>query len=255
MNLEAPVEHLEQLMNLLCKKLNVSLDKAGFMTMAEVIQDVDVRYVRDKLHGRMTRAKVDRIEKIKLSDAKLNTISEFLGFKNFIHFQNSLSLDVNLLRLVGSYYSFVRKNDIKKEVLRSPVKIERRTNEVILKLKGKDRNFEGKLQLLEGCIFCLMKSDDKVFHHVYKLGNAQNPIVLQGVFSGISSANSPIGGRCLLIKQDIDFDQLVNKKLDVNSLLTSLSLEKQNIGKYFEAYENNNLSIRVPSGFDLDDLA
>jgi hypothetical protein len=254
MNLEVPIDHLDHMFDLLCKKLDVLLDKGGFMTMAQNIKGIDNRYVRDKLHSKMVHSRANGSVSINLNLGKLDLIAQYLDYENFIDFQDSLKINPNLLSFIGTYYSYVRKNDENNEVLRSPVIIKKKGNRVILFLQGKDRDFEGNLEYMEGCLFCLMKSNDKTFHHVYKVGKAKNPTVVQGVFSGVSSANNPIGGRCILIKQVMAFDQLQNEKIAIERLVSSSHSDEQKIGQYFEQYEANNLSINTPSGFDIDDL-
>ncbi|TRX59136.1 hypothetical protein FNH22_11475 [Fulvivirga sp. M361] len=254
MNLEAPIEQLQRMLVELCKKLKVDLDKGGFMTMSSKITGVSHRYFRDNMHGKMVAAKKRGDAFINLSLEKLNEISRYLGYDSFVAFQDSFKLNPYLAYFEGSYYSFIRKNSRSKEVIQSPVKIEKKGPGMRLTLKGEDREFEGDIELKEGCITCLIKSVDESFYHVYKVGKTVKPKVIQGIFSGVSSALDPIGGRCVLVRQESDFETLANSKIVLNKVPVAENSYHQPLWRYFKKNQENNLKIKTPVGFDLDDL-
>lgn len=255
MNLEVPTEQLQQMLDELCRKLKVDLDKGGFMTMSSKVAGVSHRYFRDNIHGKMVAAGKKGDTTINLNLDKVNRISRFLGFESFVDFQDSFKLDPFLSYFEGNYYSFTRKNSRSKEIIQSPAKIEKKGSGMWLTLKGEDREFEGDLKLEDGCLTCLMKSVDKSLYHVYKVGKIMQPKVIQGIFSGVSSAFDPVGGRCVLVRQESTFETLANSKIVWNKMLTAKNSAYQSLWRYFKKYRENNLQIKTPVGFDLDDLA
>ncbi|MCG8386991.1 MAG: hypothetical protein MJA30_15705 [Cytophagales bacterium] len=254
MNLEVPIDQLEKLLDELCKKLQVSRDKGGFMTIASKIKGLTNRYVRDNMHGNVIKAKKEGWESINLSLNKLDEISKFLGYTGFVAFQDSFKVNPHLAYFEGTYYSFIRKNSSTTEILQSPVKIEPEGAGMYLTLRGVDRQFRGEIELMEGCISCLMKSMDKAFYHVYKVGKVIKPKLIQGIFSGVSSAFDPIGGRCILVRQKLAFEALKNRKLIMEDADRTGDHELKELWTYFSTQEGNNLKINSPVGFDWGDL-
>ena len=254
MNLEVPIDQLEKLLDELYKKLQVSRDKGGFMTIASKIKGLTDRYVRDNLHGNLIKAKKEGWESVNLSLNKLDEISEFLGHASFVAFQDSLKVHPYLIHFEGTYYSFLRKNSSVTEIFQSPVKIEAGAAGMHLTLKGVDRQFRGEIALMEGCISCLMKSTDKAFYHVYKVGRIIRPKVIQGIFSGVSSAFDPIGGRCILVRQNSAFEALKNRKLTMEDGDRLGDHASKELWHYFDTYKDNNLKINSAVGFDWGDL-
>ena len=78
--------------------------------------------------------------------------------------------------------------------------------------------------------------------------------VLMGLFTGVSSANNPIAGRCVLIKQEEQYDSLKNQKMSIDEMAQSKNEEDKNLAAYFKTFEDNNLRINTPVGFDIGDL-
>ncbi|MBL6446089.1 hypothetical protein JMN32_07210 [Fulvivirga sp. 29W222] len=253
MNLEVPVQDLELMFKHLSDHFKVKLDKAGFLTIADAIKDVDYRYLSEKLYGQMTEANKNSVEEINLRLEKLNTIVKHIGFGNFIDFQNYLKIDPLLLQYVGNYYSLIRKNARETEILQSPVKIQRMGHLVRLTLIGQDRVYFGDLEIQDGCMTCLMRSKerDKSFYHVYKVGKIKNPRIMQGIFAGASSFDEPIGGRCILLKQEEEFTNLVNKKINMIALKSGDNNNYKQLTSYFERYEENNLKLGVMDDFSI----
>ncbi|UII33917.1 hypothetical protein LVD17_08825 [Fulvivirga ulvae] len=245
MNIEVPIQELDLMFKHLTDHFNVDLEKAGFLTIADAIENVDYRYLSEKLYGQMTEARKKGIPEINLRLEKLNAIVEHLGFKSFMDFQNYIKINPQLMQYVGHYYSLIRKNSKDSEILQSPVKIEREEHLVRLTLKGKDRRYTGNLEIQDGCMTCLMRSEerDKSFYHVYRIGKIKNPRIMLGIFAGASSFDEPIGGRCILLKQDNDFHKLINEKLRIEELDNHVDQDYKQLRQYFEKYEENNLSL------------
>lgn len=104
-------------------------------------------------------------------------------------------------------------------------------------------------------MFVLMTSPNgKRFHHVYKVGRAHNPKVLQGVFSGVSSAFDPIGGRCVLVRTNDDFRKMENQRISVATLKKAKDKVERALGAYFEDQGKNNLLIGGVTTYDAPDL-
>lgn len=158
--------------------------------------------------------------------------------------------------LVGSYYCYVRSNLEKKGVIfRSPVRIFEKGQDIFFELKGPSNTFKGTVTLRTGCLFILMASEyGKAFHHVYKIGNGLEPKVLQGVFSGVSTAFDPIGGRTVLIRQEQNYNDLSNQRSDISALKKSARPGDKHLALYFKEYTNNNVAPNKSTGFSLDDL-
>ena len=254
MNLEVPIEQLQRMLDELCKNLKVDLDKGGFMTMSSKIMGISHRYFRDNMHGKMVAAKKRGETSVNLNLEKLNSISRHLGFESFVAFQDSFKLNPYLTQFEGNYYSFIRKNGRSKEIIQSPAKIVKNGSGMRLTVKVEDHEFEGKIEFEDGCITSLIKSVDKSYYHVYKVGKIVKPKVLQGIFSGVSSALDPIGGRCVLVRQESTFETLANSKIVWNKVVTAKNDFYQSLWRYFKKYRDNNLQIKTPVGFDLDDL-
>jgi len=104
-------------------------------------------------------------------------------------------------------------------------------------------------------LFILMKSSSgKEFHHVYRIGKREEPALLRGMFTGVSTSFDVIGGRTVLIRQKENFSKLRIAQLDMSDLRKSESLEDRRLAEYFEVFEKNNLRIAGTPYFSLDDL-
>jgi hypothetical protein len=129
--------------------------------------------------------------------------------------------------------------------------------DVVMTLKGSRRNFQGKMKLQGDCIYCLLESGDtKDLHVVFKTGLESTPNVLQGVFSGLSTANDPIAGREILVRQPgvDEMKKLSNDRMSIDALLESGSDEEKIIAGYFNSIEENILKAGRSSNFQITDL-
>ncbi len=249
-------KHLRILLDRLSKATGESLDYHGLgQISSEVGNGISQGYLYYSLERKLTHI-ADDLETLKLAPDKIETLVRFLGYENFNEFRESVErpMDTVLVGLEGTYYLYVRKNSTAGAVLRSPAKIEKEKNELFLALKGADRLYRGSIEMSNGCITCLMKTADKAFYHVYRVGKRNSPKVVQGIFAGVSSAFDPIGGRCLLVRQNESFDELSIEKLRTEELIESEQADLYAVGKYFNNFEDNNLRTHKAVGFDFDDL-
>jgi hypothetical protein len=218
--------------------MSLALDEAGYK--------FDAKYLRYNLYkgGKSIRL------------SKLDSLAEYLGYKNYNSFVDSLSIDPILQSMEGHYYCYVRMNQAKGEVLRSPVKISIKNGQVLYHQKGGRLEYQGEMKKHGGCLFVLMRSIDgtKSFYHIYKIGMRPAPIVLQGIFSGVSSAFEPIGGRAILWRSDKSFDSLKTGKLEIRTMQKSKQKAEQQLAAYFQYRESNNLSIKSAYTFGSGDL-
>jgi hypothetical protein len=253
--MKVDVHALREMLQALAVKTGKSLDHTGLNEISEMIDGLGTNYLYKKIDQQI-KNRADQ-EMIGVGPFQVNRILNFLGFNSLDAFQEHIANPISdqLMSLIGNYYSYVRANHTEGIVLRSPVRIYKGESNLIFELRGKDQVYKGDITLSEGCLFILMKSGQgKYFHHVYKVGVRKNPLVLQGVFSGVSTAFDPIGGRTVLIRQSLSFEDLNNRKEKAEEMISSSQVEENRVGKYFKDYCNNNLSPFKSSDFGYDDL-
>jgi hypothetical protein len=255
--MEVNVSHIDHLLDLLSHKTKQPLDLRGFLEIGEQIDGISQKYLYENLYREKEKAKKNGEITINLQPSKLDILTKFLGYKNYRAFteQSDKPIDKVLLELAGTYYSYVRRSDGEGVLFRSPVEIEERDGKIWFKLKGPKWNYTGIVELENGCLFILLRAEGgKMIHHVYKIGTREKPTVLQGIFSGVSTAFDPIGGRAILIRVDEEFSKLKNVELKVVDLKKSKSVTDRKLAEYFSSYEANNLSINKIVTFTIDDL-
>ena len=249
------VSHLDRLLFLLSEKTKESLDRAGLRNMASQIGGISEDYLYKKIFYVIKNMKKD--DSLSLRDAQLNSVARFIGFKNIRAFisASEAPLDEQLRSLVGNYHIFVRQNSTQGLIFQSPVEIKESDGKFILRLKGPSWVYEGDLKIKHGCLFVLLASpENKSFYHIYKIGTRRNPQVIQGIFSGVSTAFDPIGGRVVLLKVNEGLTNLKNKALTIRELSKSPLLENKKLAAYFKDYSKNNLSINKIISFGIEDL-
>ncbi|GAA5037783.1 hypothetical protein GCM10011506_36090 [Marivirga lumbricoides] len=255
------VKYIKLLLDELGKTTGYSIDHFGFGRMSDEIFEklnvsISAKYIYYSLHNAVKKA-TNENDLLNLSPNKVDDLAKFLEYENFDAFIRAFESPIHsiLLSLVGDYYSYVRKNTERGILLQSPVQINVLNNKVIFKLTGPRWKYEGEMRYQDGCLFCLMQAESaKTFHHVYKIGKSESPQVLMGVFSGVSSANDPIGGRCVLIRKGIIPEGISPLKMTIEELVSSSDDNLKKLGNYFKNYADNNLKINTASGFDIDDL-
>jgi hypothetical protein len=249
------VRHLERLLFMLSEKTTEPLDRAGLRNMAVEVGGIGEDYLYKKIFYEIRdREKEDELS---LRDAQLNSVARFLGYRNIVSLISGFEsvVDEQLKSLVGNYYIFVRQNSKKGMVFQSPVEIKESEQKFILRLKGPSWTYEGELKIKHGCLFVLLVSpEDKSFYHIYKIGTRRDPKVIQGIFSGVSTAFDPIGGRSVLLKKSEPFGALRNQAHAVDELAQSALPENKILAQYFREYSRNNLSINKVISFAIEDL-
>lgn len=181
-----------------------------------------------------------------------NFLPEHIDRTNAVNFQLE---NANLINAVGNYYSYVRENSDRGAILRSPAKIFIEDMSVHFELKGPKWTYSGKVNCVKGCLFITMTSHSgKSFHHVYKIGLREKPDVLCGVFTGVSTAFDPIGGRAVLERLDSEYSLLKARRLSIKTLSKSRSGNEASLAKYFRTRVKNNLIVPQPVTFTHDDL-
>ncbi|MEO1052174.1 MAG: hypothetical protein AAFX87_16195 [Bacteroidota bacterium] len=260
---EIPINYIDIIFEMLSEKTGQPLDGAGFEKISEAInprvagdlgkREIDKRYLQEKMFKRSLKAKEKGVSFIRIQANKIDPIVQFLGFNNYLSFQNAQErpADRQLKSLIGTYFSYLRMNQKEGAIFRSPVEIYEMGTKVMLKLVGPERIYKGELSIENGCLFFVIKGDGgKQFHHVYRIGIADRPKVMQGVFSGVSSSFEPIGGRVVLIRDDRELKYMQNLKIS----LTEPSEEFNDLIHYFKDYSKNNLRINRVITLDVEDL-
>jgi len=250
------VDILDRVLKAISKKTGLMPSMKNLNAISEQIPGVSDNYLYKKIHSQISKKKTS--EFIGLRTDQLNCVAQFLGYEDFRSLSSALERkdDPQLFSLVGNYYSYVRRNAEKLTVLRSPVTIWKANDGIFwFELKGPSQAFTGEIKKRHGCLFILIESKGgKAFFHVYKIGERASPAVLQGTFSGVSTAFDPIGGRAVLIRAEQPYTSLVNASLDGNTLKKSRIAGEKQLKAYFEEYLNNNVSPNRASAFDIADL-
>lgn len=249
------VSHLHRLLTLLSEKTNEPLDRAGLRNMAVEIGGVGEDYLYKKIFYEIRN--LDANDGLSLRDAQLNSVARYLGYRNIQAFVTAAEnpADEQLRSLAGSYYLYVRQNSKHGVLLQSPAEIVETDGKFIFRMKGPSWTYEGEISIRHGCLFALLTSPEyKSFYHIYRIGTRRAPAVIQGIFSGVSTAFDPIGGRVVLLKVNEPIGALVNKRLQVDDLLKAPSVECRMLASYFSEYDRNNLSINKVVSFDIADL-
>jgi hypothetical protein len=247
-------ETLAVLLEALAKKTKQSIDHYGLGVMSEKIGGtITQRY----LYERVFDAVKGDVNYPKLSDSKLNELAKYLGhsgIEEFIGIHES-EIDSQLLKCVGVYYSYVRRNLAKGMLYRSPVRIIEKEGKIAMELKGGRLKYSGEVRMQLGCLFVPLETKEgKAFYHIYKIGKAESPDVLQGTFSGVSNAEEPIAGRAVLVKTSHQYESLTNQEMVVAEMKKSKSLDQRRLAEYFDKYSENNLSLKKSYTFRVDDL-
>lgn len=249
------VRLLHRLLLLLSEETKEPLDRAGLRNMAAGIGGISEDYLYKKIYFEIRNA--DPEHDLSLRDAQLNSVARYLGHKNISALVSALEapVDDQLQSLVGTYYIFVRQNSAKGLIFQSPVEIRKGDGNFALRLKGPSWTYEGDLKIRHGCLFVLLISPEgKSFYHIYKIGTRREPKVIQGIFSGVSTAFDPIGGRAVLMKVDEPFSSLKNHAYTPDELQQSPHPERVKLADYFRDYARNNLSINRIVSFGIEDL-
>ena len=190
-------------------------------------------------------------------ESKLVEILKFLGFDSMTAFRTYLRHPISsiLKSCEGVWVNYVRQNSFLGVIYASPVRIYPSGHKMHFDLQGATHFYTGEISLINGCLFTLFSSPaGKQFHHIYKIGSRQSPLVLQGIHSGVSTSNDPIGGRTLLIRSDKPFEAIINQALETQDLANSVAKLDRALATYFKAFKENNLRIKPVITYELEDL-
>lgn len=246
---------LKGLFELLARKTGKTLDRSGFGAMSSLIgYPISQKY----LYSTYRRLQDVSQEFFNLQDALISSLLNFLDFGSYDEFAVHLRepIPAILKSCEGSWMSYVRENSSEGVLLASPVRVCETSSRMYYQLKGgSGALFSGEILHNHGCLFTNFRNDaGKQFHHTYKVGAGINPRVIQGIYSGVSSANEPIGGRTVLVRQTADFEKLINRKIRVADMLTSAEPEMEALAGYFQAFRENNLRLKPVVTLNFSDL-
>jgi hypothetical protein len=249
------VSQLDRLLFLLSEKTGEPLDRSGLRNIASSIAGISEDYLYKKIFYAIRPEKKEN--DISLRDAQLNSVVRFLGFKNIKAFVSvgESSNDEQLRSIRGKYKVFVRQNSSQGLVFQSPGEICDAGGKYTMRLTGPSWMYEGDIKIKHGCLFVLLSTpDNKSFYHIYKIGTSKNPRVIQGIFSGVSTAFDPIGGRVVLLKVNDAGEEVRNIALSIRELRQSPVPEDKKLAAYFKDYSKNNLGINKVISFGPEDL-
>ncbi|MHB1279522.1 MAG: hypothetical protein ACYC1Q_14130 [Bacteroidia bacterium] len=252
-------KHVMNLLKLLADGENQALDHHGFQKMSEAMykdgspEVISPRYLYDLY--RKTKKKLDSgIEVSSPRAYHINLIAKHLGYPSFGQYETIQETKVSptLKACAGIWWSYVRANAGEK-LFKAPVRIfiDENSNQVNMEMRTKGRVFKGLVHEDIGCLTSYLDSGNgKKLAVVFKLGNATNFELLQGVFSGISSAGDPISGREILVRETgLAFDAMHWEQVPLADEAT-----EPRIRNYFSSYGQNCLKIKEVSSFSLSDL-
>lgn len=255
---------IRRLLEEVTQKAGTGLDYSSLKStrdvMIETLGNVSFRsdYLYKDILSKLEEAEAQRKVSIGLNKKYVDELVQFLSYasyRQFINIRDQLQYPM-LESCTGSWYSYVRCNSGNPEIYVSPVKIFAEGKEIRMLLRGPVRSYEGVVRHEGGCLYALLESGmGKNLHLVFRLGlPQQRPEVLQGVFSGISSAGNPISGREILARQEKDFEQLTHKLYTIEELCKSKNEKAKLIGNYFAKKEKAILSAGNSSVFSWSDI-
>lgn len=248
---------IKKLLEEVALKSGMTLEYASFKEIYSKMEEAlgDLPFKEDYLYKRVMPEIKKQKKIISLNANYVEHLVKYLQFNNYDAFLKAKPFHPVLENCVGNWYSYVRCNSGQDYVLISPVRIFQEGREINILLKGKVRTFAGKLKFEGSCLYCLLESnEDKNLHLVFNIGFAKIPNVLQGVFSGMSTAGNPIAGREVLIRQEEKFGALQNSRRPIAELVKSNKEIEKLIGLYFSSAERNILKAGMASTYELDDL-
>lgn len=255
------------LLKLAVKKGNKTWDRFGIIELSALVNDklpsaayrpIGNRYLYDTLYLSIQQAlKTDR-NSISVDRACMDSLAFYIGFQSLDEFiqHESPQLPQSASSILGNWYSVVRCNSGRPDLLLSPVQISMEENQTAyLQLKGPHRMYKGKVKWIGSSISCHLESTDKakVLHLSFLLGVAKSPKVLTGVFSGVSTGGFPIAGRELLLRTEVPFPELKNLRIPLQGKSPQVEIPKQ-ILHYFADYSHCYFKVKEVSTFDFLDL-
>lgn len=255
------VKYLRRLLDALISKYDETFEKKALERIAQKIKgiggegDTGDQYLYKKIAQPITGMGPE--EQLGLRESKLMALVADLGYDNVKAFINEMDnpYSSQLKSCTGVYYTYLRKNTKEGILLRSPVRIFAKNSKVWMELVGKRLNYLGEMKLQNGYLSVLLQNKNgKQFYHGYKIGAMEQPQVLQGIFSGVTSAFDPIGGRVVLVRVDgKEFNELKIGELKISTMKRSDDIGEVAVAEYLEDVRNN-LSINKTTSFGFGDL-
>lgn len=272
------VKTLERLLIEATQKADKSLNFADLRDMTEDINRLvrkdksrgvtfGDKYIYDNIYRKFN--KMDEEEDLNLNPKYVDTIARFAGYDNFREFEKSLTsipidtegntelIEDLIERCGGVWWSYVRSNSGQPELLVAPMRIFQEKGKVIIQMKGGSNIYQSDLTMKSNCLRCLLDGGNRGVTQIYmvmKLASAPQPMVLLGIFGGMSQGGMPIGGREVWVRetdQNACFEDLVHQRLDMEEDKDKIH---RNILHYFKDRKQNCWKGTLPSSFDMRDL-
>lgn len=260
--MEIALDIANTLLGLAIEKGNRNWDRFGIIELSSLVNEtlpaayrpLGQRYLYDTVYLNIQQAKKAKEAIISVDRACMDSLAFYVGFQSLDDFvqHERPQLPKSASSIIGNWYSIVRCNSGRPDLLLSPVQISLSENqEANFQLKGPHRYYRGKIKWIGSSISCFLESNDKAktLHLAFMLGVAKEPKVLIGVFSGVSTSGLPIAGKELLLRAEEEFKNLRNQRIPIQE--GSLP---DSILAYFENYDSCYFKVQEASTFDFLDL-
>ncbi len=216
-------------------------------------------YIYKTLESGIKKAKKNGSKEIKANQGYLDALAYFLGDKNFNAYRKKSVLPQALKNCTGAWYSMVRCNSGREDILVSPVSIYEEAGKLMMKLGGPNHSFVGQIIFRAGCLWVnLVSGNDKVIHIILKYTPTTklviHPKLLKGVFTTITSTGTPISGYEVLVRTDTPFEALKNEKIIIGQSIGKHPIFEDRILAFFKGDKKKDLKVNVASTFDVEDL-
>lgn len=250
------VKYLNRIIDALVTKHDETYEQKAMGRIAEKIDGLGDQYLYKKISQPISKMKPE--QEIGLNEAKVMALVRHLGYQNIKAFTNEMDnpYSSQLKSCIGTYYTYLRKSSKEGALLRSPVRVFEKKNKIWMELQGKRLNYLGEMKLQHGYLSVLLQNENgKQFYHGYKIGAMEEPLVLQGIFSGVTSTFDPIGGRVILVRvEGKKFNELKIGELKISAMKRSDDTGEVALAEYLEDIARNNLSINKTTSFGFGDL-
>jgi len=260
-----PVEIVELILKKAVKKANQSYDRIGLLELAAIINKqlpvhykrLSDRYLYETPYLSIKKAKSNGLDAIQLEASSLNSVAYFLGYDDVSAFRSSHfpMIPNEVYALEGNWWSIVRCNSGRPDILVSPVRISLANDKAMLELRGPHRTYKGVIRWIGGSISSWIGSEDrvKVMHLAFQVGVARYPKTLLGVFSSVSSSGHPIAGKEILMRSHQNYDDMINYKFNISEELARAHPRiPPPIIHYLSEFDKCYFKITEIGTFDLD---
>lgn len=261
---------IDLLFDKMAEKEDLPLNASSFHVFSDKIMDAVGEHLGITISQKYLNEKYKIIEKSKKinkgsivgSKAHFDAIAKYLGYIDLHDFEKKMfppssELSPILWACKGLWYSYLRCNSGRNDVLISPIEIYEADGKMWMIMRGPSNTYKGELLLKGSCLFCALDSGtNKMYYVTYKIGECLNAKALIGTFCGMTTAGDPIAGREVLERRT-DYKKLEEMHNKTVSLKDTETLEQYvdwRIAKYFEKYEPNYIKITNVGTFSLNDL-